>query len=354
MLTPQGIEELQKVLKQIKADGLAIIFITHKLHEAVAIGDRITVLKLGKVVGGIESDTLARETPAELQARIVGLMFGEQDDAEATDIAELRETAGVEREARTVGAEPLLQIVDASATGDGAQHGIAGISLDVRPGEIVGVGGVDGNGQQALAQVIAGQQPLTGGDIRVEGASVADLNVSERQRLGLRYVTDDRLGEGVVSRYAVSLNIVLKRIGQPPFWRRGAIDRDRIDATARDLIEQFDIRTPDEKTRIGALSGGNIQKTLLARELSFEPRVVVFNKPTHGLDVRTIAVVRERIRELAAGGVAIIVISTDLDELVDIADRVAVLFEGRISGTVEVGPGAEQRIGELILGGGES
>jgi simple sugar transport system ATP-binding protein len=188
----------------------------------------------------------------------------------------------------------------------------------------------------------------------VGGRSVRDLDVSERQRLGLRYVTDDRIGEGVVAPYAVSLNMVLKRIGQPPFWRRGAIDRPRINETARALIDEFDIRTPSEETRIGTLSGGNIQKALLARELSFDPRVVVFNKPTHGLDVRTIAMVRERIRALAADDVAIIVISTDLDELVDLCDRVVVLFEGRIAGTVDVGPGAEARIGELILGGDQA
>jgi simple sugar transport system ATP-binding protein len=175
--------------------------------------------------------------------------------------------------------------------------------------------------------------------------------VAARQRLGLRYVTDDRLGEGVVAPYGVGLNMVLKRIGQPPFWRRGTIDRPRINATARALIEEFDIRTPDVETRIGALSGGNIQKALLARELSFQPRVVIFNKPTHGLDVRTMALVRQRIRDLAAQSVGIIVISTDLDELVDLCDRVAVLFEGRIVGSVDVGPGAEARIGELILGG---
>jgi simple sugar transport system ATP-binding protein len=350
MLTPQGIEELQKVLLQIKANGLAIIFITHKLHEAIAIGDRVAVLKLGRVVGTIEQDVLRAETPHQLQQRIVGLMFGEQPTQEA-DIAELREEASVAHGRRQMTAEPMLEVVDAVASGAAGQHGIAGISLSVRGGEILGVGGVDGNGQQALAQVIAGQQHLEGGDIRLEGRSLSGDDVSARQRHGLRYVTDDRIGEGVVAPYAVSLNMVLKRIGQAPFWRRGAIDRPRINATARALIEEFDIRTPHEETRIGALSGGNIQKTLLARELSFEPRVVVFNKPTHGLDVRTIALVRSRIRELAERGVAIIVISTDLDELVDLADRVAVLFEGRIAGTVDVGPGAETRIGELILGG---
>ncbi|CAN5825806.1 ABC transporter ATP-binding protein [soil metagenome] len=349
MLTPQGIKELQKVLLQLKANGLAIIFITHKLHEAIAIGDRVAVLKLGRVVGEIGHDVLTRETPQQLQRRIVSLMFGEQPDA-AADIAELREEAAAEKQQRSITTTPVLEVIDAVATGGPGQHGIDGASLAVRGGEILGVGGVDGNGQQALAQAIAGQQRLEGGDIRLAGVSIARLGVSARQHMGLRYVTDDRLGEGVVAPYAVSLNIVLKRIGQPPFWRRGAIDRPRINAAARMLIEQFDIRTPHEETRIGALSGGNIQKTLLARELSFEPRVVVFNKPTHGLDVRTIATVRERIRQLAEAGVAIIVISTDLDELVDLADRVAVLFEGRIVGEVEVGQGAEARIGELILG----
>ena len=351
MLTPQGIEELQNVLVQLKANGLAIIFITHKLHEAISIGDRVDVLKQGRVVGSIEGDILSSETPHQLQRRIVALMFGEQGAEAAADIAELREAASVARESRQVSDEAVLEVIDVVAAGAGGQHGIEGVSLSVRGGEIVGVGGVDGNGQQAFAQIIAGQQPLISGDVRVRGDSVTKLNVSERQRLGLRYVTDDRLGEGVVAPYAVSLNMVLKRIGQPPFWRRGAIDRPKIDETARALIEEFDIRTPNEETRIGALSGGNIQKTLLARELSFEPQVVVFNKPTHGLDVRTIALVRERIRDLARRDVAIIVISTDLDELVDLADRVAVLFEGRIVGTVEVGPGAETRIGELIVGG---
>ncbi len=350
MLTPQGIEELQKVLLQIKANGLAIIFITHKLHEAIAISDRVAVLKLGKVVGSIEQETLRSETPHQLQQRIVGLMFGEQRD-EAADIAELREEVGVERAARAMTEGPLLEIIDADAEGAAGQHGIDGISLSVRGGEILGVGGVDGNGQQALAQVVAGQQALKSGDIRLDGTSVNALDVSERQRAGLRYVTDDRLGEGVVAPYAVSLNMVLKRIGQPPFWRRGAIDRPKINETARALIEEFDIRTPNEETRIGALSGGNIQKSLLARELAFEPRVVVFNKPTHGLDVRTISLVRERIRSLAERGVAIVVISTDLDELVDLSDRVAVLFEGRVVGIVDSGPGAETRIGELIVGG---
>lgn len=350
MLTPQGITELQKVLVGLKTTGLAIIFITHKLHEAIAIGDRVTILKQGRVVGTIGPEILRSSTPQELQRRIVVTMFGEEAD-EVSDVAELREDLEGHRVRRSMSDEPVLELVEISAPGFYGQYGISGVSLRVLAGEILGIAGVDGSGQRALAEVVAGQRRPTGGDIRLQGRSIAKLAVSSRQRLGLRYVTDDRLGEGVVRPFAVGMNLVLKRIGDKPFWRRGTIDRVAINATARELISQFDIRTPSSETRIGKLSGGNIQKALLARELSFEPRVVVFNKPTHGLDVRTIAMVRERIRELADRGVATIVISTDLDELIDLSDRVAVLFEGRIAGIVENGPGAETRIGELIVGG---
>ncbi|MEI7742760.1 MAG: ABC transporter ATP-binding protein [Chloroflexota bacterium] len=350
MLTPQGIAELQKVLMQLKASGMAIIFITHKLHEAIAIGDRVTVLKQGRVAGSLGPDVLAGKTPHELQRLIVATMFGEEAAATA-DVAELREEFTAKRRTRTFSEIPLLELTDIAAVGQRGQQGISGVNLAVRGGEILGIAGVDGGGQRALAHVIAGQAKATSGTIRLAGQSIDHLAVSGRQRLGLRYVTDDRLGEGVVLPYTVGMNMVLKRIGDAPFWRRGRIDRMAINATARTLIQQFDIRTRNEDTRIGKLSGGNIQKALLARELSFDPKVVLFNKPTHGLDVRTIAMVRERIRQLAAGGAAAIVISTDLDELLDLSDRVAVVFEGRIAGIVDNGPGAEVRIGELIVGG---
>jgi ABC-type uncharacterized transport system ATPase subunit len=349
MLTPQGIAELQKVLIQLKASGMAIIFITHKLHEAIAIGDRVVVLKQGRVVGSIGPDTLRVASPHELQRQIVSMMFGEEG-APGADVAELREDVSGTRTRRTLSEAPLLELLDVSAAGERGQHGISSVTLSVRGSEILGIAGVDGNGQRALAHVISGQIRPTAGSIRLAGRAIDGLAVKARQRLGLRYVTDDRIGEGVVLPYSVGLNLVLKRIGDAPYWHRGTIDRQAINATARKLIGQFDIRTRSEETRIGKLSGGNIQKVLLARELSFDPTVVVFNKPTHGLDVRTIAMVRERIRELAAGGAAAIVISSDLDELLDLSDRVAVVFEGRIAGIVENGPGAETRIGELIVG----
>jgi len=178
--------------------------------------------------------------------------------------------------------------------------------------------------------------------------------VAGRQRLGLRYVTDDRLGEGIVPSLSVALNLVLTRIGQRPFWRWGRIQQRRIEEAARELITRFDIRVPGGGTPAGALSGGNIQKVLLARALSFDPKVVVYNKPTHGLDVRTTLWVRQRIQAQATAGVAALIISPDLDELLALCDDVAVLSRGRLAGMVRNGPGAAARIGALMVAGSPS
>ena len=214
---------------------------------------------------------------------------------------------------------------------------------------MLGIAGVDGNGQRALAEAISGQRSLTHGEVRYLGAPIGKLSIGQREKLGLRYVTDDRLGEGIVSVLPVSLNLVLKRIGRAPYWRYGRIRREAIDRDARALVERFDIRTPGIHARTGTLSGGNIQKVVLARELSFDAKVVVFSKPTYGLDLKTTRIVRGMIEELRDGRAAL-VISTDLDELLEVADRIAVLSRGRIVGEVENGPGAAERIGRLIIG----
>lgn len=350
MLTPSGVAELAKVLVRLKASGLAVVFITHKLHEAVEMGDRVSVLRRGRVVGRLEPEDLRDRSTDEIQGAIVSLMFG-VEAGPAAPVAELR-THLEGHPARHVDAAPVLEIVHLDVAPDSGEVGVHDLSLAVRPGEIMGVAGVDGNGQRELAEALAGQRKVASGDIVFEGSSIARLSVSRRQHLGLRYVTDDRLGEGTVAALPVSLNIVLKRIGTEPFWKRGSIRRGTIDETARDLIERFDIRTPGPRARVGTLSGGNIQKVVLARELSFTPRFVVYNKPTYGLDLRTTKSVRDRIREHAAEGVGAIVISTDLDEIVELADRIAVLSRGRLAGIVENGPDVEARVGELMVGAG--
>jgi simple sugar transport system ATP-binding protein len=349
MLTPQGVTELAKVLARLKSEGLAVVFITHKLHEATSMADRVAVLRQGRLVGLVAPEDLRSRSHEELQRTIVGLMFGEgAQDAPA--VAELREspTARTPRDLPAESALELDRVVVAPRPGEIGAHGV---SLDVRPGEIMGVAGVDGNGQRELAEAIAGQRPIAGGDVRLGGLSIRRLKVSQRERLGLRYATDDRLGEGSVSSLPVSMNLVLKRIGQAPFWRRGRIRPAAIESTARELIHDYDIRTAGPDARVGTLSGGNVQKVVLARELSFDPTVVVYNKPTYGLDLKTTQAVRGRIRDQADAGVTSLVISTDLEELLELCDRIAVMSRGRLAGVVENGPGAEQKVGELMVGG---
>ena len=350
MLTPRGVAELEQILARLKTQGLAVIFITHKLHEAVSMADRVSILSQGRLVGSIEPDELRTGTLDELQERIVSLMFGSQAP-QAAEVAELAEHVEGHRPRRVLEAEPALELDDVTVEPTPGEIGAYEVSLDVRPGEIMGIAGVDGNGQRELAEAIAGQRPVAVGDIRFLGFSITKLKVAQREKLGLRYVTDDRIGEGTVSSLSVALNIVLKRIGKPPFWERGRIRHASILAKARELIHRHEIRTPGPETRVGALSGGNVQKVVLARELSFEPKIVVYNKPTYGLDVRTTQAVRQTIREQAAQGVTCVVISTDLEELLDLCDRIAVLSRGRIAGVVENGPSAAREVGKLMVGG---
>ena len=348
MLTPQAVAELQVVLNRLREAGLAVVFITHKLHEAVALSDRISVLRQGRVTGTIDHEQVTRSSPDELEAAIIQLMFG--DSLDAADAPEMR----VELEAHATSADSTeetvaLELIGARARGDGTQPGLEDVSLQLHVGEVLGVAGVDGNGQRALAEAISGQRALSHGEIRFLGAPVASLSVWQRETLGLRYVTDDRLGEGIVRTLPVSVNLVLKRIGHPPYWRRGQVRREAIDRNARELIQQFDIRTPSIDTRAGTLSGGNIQKLVLARELTGDAKVVVFHKPTYGLDLKTTRAVRTMIRGLRDGRAALL-ISTDLDELLECADRIAVLSRGKLVGTVRNGPGAPEQIGRLMIG----
>jgi len=350
MLTPQGVNDLQQVLIRLRQQGLAIIFITHKLHEALAIGDRVSILRQGRIAATLSPEILRSRTAEALQALIVETMFGEEARV-VGQTAELQSELEGAWTQRALPSDSVLQLVGVFARGDSQSGGIRELSLTLRRGEILGVAGVDGNGQRELAEVIAGQRPLASGDILLEARSIARLSVAARQRLGLRYVTDDRLGEGIVHSLSVGMNLVLKRIGQEPYWKRGIVQQGEVNRLARTLVNEYDVRTPTVATRAGTLSGGNIQKVLLARELSFDPRVVVYHKPTQGLDVKTTRGVRQRIRDQARDGVSAIVISTDLDELLEFCDRITVLYRGQLVGVVENSPEAGGRIGELMIGG---
>jgi simple sugar transport system ATP-binding protein len=351
MLTPQGYEELRSVLENLTAEGLAVILITHKLHEAIELGDRVTVLRAGRKVGSLAPGDLRGRSEEELSARIVEMMFGEEA-SELADAVEVEAAAGPRRLPRRAPGPVALEVRGVALDGDAEGVGLRDLSLELRAGEIVGVAGVDGNGQRELAELIAGQRRPTAGEVLLFGEDVTRLGVRGRERRGLRYVTDDRLGEGTVAELDVAMNAVLKRIGTPPFWRAGTEQRDEIDRFARDLVERFDVRTPSVRARTATLSGGNLQKLLVARELSGEPRVVVFNKPTHGLDVRTAEFVRDQIRDGASNGHAALLISTEIEELVDLCDRIVVMSRGELTGEVENAAGVEERIGALMVARG--
>ena len=351
MLTPQGIEELKGVVAQLKQSGLAVIFITHKLHEAMDMGDRISVLRGGRLVGSIEPSVLRSAESSEIRSMVIEMMFGEGTGA-ATDVAEARDHVTGRSLTKDLSGRPVLELVDVSVEAKHDEVGVQVISFSLHAGEILGIAGVDGNGQRELAEAIAGQRRVVTGDIVLNGNSISGRSVSERQKMGIRYVTDDRMGEGICTSLSVGRNLFLKRIGQKPFWNWGRPNEVLIRESAEKLIQEYDIHTTGVESRCGTLSGGNIQKVLLARELLFNPKVVVFSKPTHGLDLKTTGMVREQIRCLAEEkGVAELLISTDLDEVLDLADRIAVMYRGRISGIVNNREGIEKTIGELMVGG---
>ena len=351
MLTPQGVQHLGEVIKRLRDKGVAIIFITHKMREACALGDRISVLRLGRLVGGIDKVELATTTEQQITDKVVGLMFGKDGRPGRLGRLALEDQvarAGPDRIDRR--AEPLLRLRGVATAAQPGECGAHDISFDLWPGEVLGIAGVDGNGQKHLAEVLAGQRAATAGSILLRGMDVTRGSVADRRRRGVAYITDERHGEGTIGTFSVATNLVIKDIGTPPLWRRGISRWDRIHLHAREQILRHDIRTPSERTAIGKLSGGNIQKVLLARELTARAAIAVFNKPTYGLDLQNTQLARERIVEAAAQGVAMIVISNELDELAAVSDRIGVMFRGRLSGIVANDENASRRIGLLMTG----
>lgn len=343
MLTPQGADELGERMRRLANRGIGVIFITHKLSEAYRFGDRISVLKQGKFAGDIPPKNLMEMTEAKAIEEMVHLMFGGGENRDHRPPAPPRQIG-----------ETRLQVENLSTEGGDEIVGLSNVSFELRAGEILGVAGIDGNGQKQLAEALAGQRQAMSGKITLEGADVTQMTVGRRRKLGLRYLTDDRLAEGSVSEFPVALNSVLKEIGSSPFWTHGLERPQTIADHAKGLIETYAVKTPDEKTPIGHLSGGNIQKLLFGRELYGEARVVVFNKPTYGLDLQNISASRQRIKAIAETGVAVLLISTDLDEVLELSNRIIVMERGNIRGVVEndaAQPEALRRnIGRLMVG----
>jgi simple sugar transport system ATP-binding protein len=321
-----------------------VVFITHKLNEALDLGDRITVLRRGRNAGELAPDKIASTERGDLKDLVVELIFGAVDPDMSMNQGE-----GGSLDQQSV----CFRLEEVSLHGDKPWPVLDSVSLEIRRGEIFGIAGIDGNGQKELAEVIAGQRKLDSGEIFLDEESVTGLSVAARQKRGIRYVTDDRHGEGTVGELSISLNTVLKRVGQRPFWRRARVRHSLIREFAATLVAEHDVRTPHEEVPSANLSGGNVQKVVVGRELAMEPRVVVYNKPTYGLDVKTIKAVLARIVSQANQGTVALLISTELDELISTCDRIGVMYQGRITGILDSQPGIETRLGEMMTGGGE-
>jgi general nucleoside transport system ATP-binding protein len=329
VLTPQETEDLFAVLKELVADGLSIVLITHKLGELIGVGDEITIIRDGRVV-----DTVNAATTNERE--LARLMVGR-------DVL-LR----VEKEEHALG-EVRLSAEDLTVHAGTGEVAVDGVSLEVRGGEILGIAGVDGNGQTELAEALAGTRHTVGGKVLLDGNDVTRLGADARQELGLAYVPEDRATKGLVQDFALYENNTLKTYDERPFSRFGVIFPRIMRRRASEALTHFDVRPPDPDARAGSLSGGNQQKAVLARELSGDPGVLIAAQPTRGVDVGAIEFIHRQILEQRSEGKAILLISLELEEIRSLSDRIIVLYAGSIVG--EVGPDAtDEELGLLMAG----
>ena len=310
VLTPGETEQLFATLKALTADGLAVIFISHKLHEILAVSDRVAVLRAGRLSGIVETSEASRD-------QLARMMVGRE----------------VERPVLTpidAGA-PVLTIDSLTVRGQGGARLLDGVSLEIRAREIVGIAGVAGNGQRALAEVLSGLRPDFEGQVELLGEGIAGVRPRRLVERGVGRIPEDRHRSGVVGAMAVWENLISEDVRSPGLCRFGLVDKAAAVGRAGRLIDAFDIRCrgPEAETRL--LSGGNMQKLILARALSPEPRFILANQPVRGLDEGAIAYVQERLLEARARGAAILLISEDLDELLALTDRLAVIQQGRLS-----------------------
>jgi general nucleoside transport system ATP-binding protein len=333
VLTPQEAETLFATLRAMAAEGRTVIFISHKLHEVKAVADRVTVLRAGRTVDTVSAgDSTLRSLAA--------LMVGREID----------EARRVPR-ARPVGDEPVLEIDSVSATGDRGDTAVHDLSLTIRAGEIVGVAGVAGNGQRELAEVVYGMRDAIEGEIRANGRLVPTGDPRAAIAAGVAHVPEDRLGTGLSPSLSVAANSVLKSYRRPPVARGPIVSVRRMRDAGQSIIDRYDVKTPGPATPARQLSGGNLQKLVLGREFSGSPKVLVAAQPTRGLDVGAIETVHAYLRDAAADGVAVLLISEDLDEIRALADRIVVMYEGRLVGEVDPEQATVEEIGLLMAGG---
>ena len=328
VLTPQEIDDLLAVMRTLRAAGKSIVFITHKLKEVKAAADSITVLRRGRVVGS----TGGEASEAELASMMVG----------RTVVLRVEKAP----------AEPgraVLEIRGLTVRDEQAQPRVDDLTLDVRAGEIVAVAGVEGNGQTELAETLVGVRRPAAGSIKVDGRELAGRSPRETLRAGVGYIPEDRQRDGLVSTFSVADNLVLDQYDVAPFASGVAVKRAAVRSNAEKLVESFDVRTTSVDAPAGTLSGGNQQKVVLARELSRTVRLMVASQPTRGVDVGSTESIHRRIVEARDQGVAVLIVSSELDEVLALADRIAVMYRGRLIGVLGAGASRDE-LGLMMAG----
>jgi simple sugar transport system ATP-binding protein len=330
VLTPQEVDDLFVTLRQMANDGHALIFISHKLHEVLAISHRITVLRDGKFVGTVPASDATKQSLAQM---MVGREVVFQYQKEAVK-------AG----------PPRLKVEDLRARSDRGTEALRGVGFEICAGEILGLAGVSGNGQRELAEVLFGLRPANGGAVSIEGTHVTGKSPDALNKFGMSYIPEERMIDGVIRDFTVAENAILQDHGTRPYSFAGFMNPRAISTSCGQMIEDFKIRTPNQNTLIKSLSGGNIQKLVLARELSREPRVLIAAQPTRGVDIGATEYIHQCLLDQRAHGTAILLISEDLDEIMALADRIAVIYEGEIVGIVARAEANVEQLGLMMAG----
>jgi len=328
VLTPQETDELMAIMRQLANEGTSIVFITHKLREVKAVADVVTVIRGGKVIDSVSPETSVGDLASLMVGREVDLTVNKNPPQLGDVVLEVRD----------------LVVVD-----DRQQKVIDGISLEVRAGEVLCLAGVEGNGQTAFAETLLGLRHVTSGTITLGGRDITDSSVREVLEAGVGYIPEDRKKDGLVGDFTLEENFMTDGSFSRPWTKGLSIDFPSREAISADLIERFDIRTPSATTLASKLSGGNQQKVVVARELTRDLKLFVAAQPTRGVDVGSIEFIHEQIIATRDRGIPVVIISTELDEVYGLADRIAVMYRGRIVGIVPPSTTREQ-MGQMMAG----
>lgn len=332
MLTPSETKELFRLLRLLKEEGISVILITHKLDEVMEVCDRVTVLRSGKKVGTVDIDKINKD-------EITRMMFGQE--------ITLKER---EEYVSNFDKNIVLEIKNLTVLNDKGLPAVKDVSFDIHRGEIFGIAGVSGNGQKELIEAITGLRRVVKGSIKILGEDVTNVGVKEMLNKKVAHIPEERMRMGIVPSMSLEENIILRNYDKPPFSSGLLLDYNVISEYARNLISEYSISASDEKVPAGTLSGGNVQKLILARELSISPVLIIASHPTQGLDVRSTQQIHEMLLKKKEEGCAILLVSEDLQELMNLSDRIAVMFKGSISGVVNIDRANVEEIGSLMVG----